>query len=150
MLGSPLAILAALLVALALAAADRDSSAPAAEPSGPTAERSEPAAKLEESLAPFLTAGRAFPETSCPPPALLACRPAARLRGELRRRPSPALDRRIAVAVRSVLRRHGFRRLDARLGKTGGRIVADGETLARWRTVRARIEVAIGGLALHG
>jgi len=154
--GSPLAPLAilALLLALLLAGADTgDTTRPAAEPrtgveADPEAQRA--ASTLERMLAPVLTEATTTIEPSCPPPALLACRPAIRLFGELDAAPSQLLQRRIAAAVAAALRRDGFRGVEVEVGTAGGRAHSGLETLALWRIAGDRVEVVTGGLELSG
>lgn len=154
MSGSPLAPLAilALLLALLFAGADfGDTTRPSPEPSteveaDPEAQAA--AAALERALAPVLAKATTTVEPSCPPPALLACRPAIRLSGELSEPSSPQLQQQVAVAVAAALRREGFRGLEIGVGPDRGRAHSGAEILARWRTSGDRIEVATGGLEL--
>jgi hypothetical protein len=67
-------------------------------------------------------------EASCPPPAVLACRPAVRIIASLRHPATPRLQR----ELRAVL------------------LAGPGETVARWRIHGRVLEVATGGLALRG
>jgi hypothetical protein len=119
---------------------EKDEPAPEASDPPPPAERATAlaaAAELRADLASSLRAMRATVEPSCPPPAVIGCRPSVRLVGELRAAPSARLRRDLAGAVRAALRRLGFRRVHVhqrvRQGRLGGRAVARDETLARWR-----------------
>lgn len=90
-------------------------------------------------------------ERSCPPPALLACRPAVRITGRLSRPPAPDLRQTLPMGLRTALRASGFRSMAIRSAASGpvaGRITSRGETLARWRLARGVLELATGGLAL--
>jgi hypothetical protein len=90
----------------------------------------------------------------CPPPAILACRPALRILGRLRDRPDRDLERNLRTAVIAGLDAAGFRSLTARSSRRGdqlrGRATARSETLARWRVSNGVLEVATGGLSLRG
>lgn len=147
---APLAILALLLVLLLSGAGSGDATRPAEPRTGveanPEAQRA--AAALERRLAPVLADATTTIEPSCPPPALLACRPAIRLTGELDAVPSQLLQRRIAAVVAATLRRDGFRAVEVEVGTDGGRAFSGLEPLALWRTSGDRIEVATGGLVL--
>jgi hypothetical protein len=91
-------------------------------------------------------------ERSCPPPALLACRPAIRVIGRLRGEPPADLDRNLQIAIVAGLRVAGFRALSlystTEGDRFGGRVTSSEETLARWRLSSDVLEVATGGLAL--
>jgi hypothetical protein len=89
-------------------------------------------------------------ERRCPPPALLACRPAIRILGRLRERPSPDLERKLRRAVVAALGAAGFSGMSAESSGRGdrirGRVSAGAETLARWRASDGRFQLATGGL----
>jgi hypothetical protein len=93
-------------------------------------------------------------ERSCPPPAIVACRPAIRILGRLRARPDRDLERNLRTTVIAGLDAAGFRSVTARSSRRGdqllGRAAARGETLARWRICDRVLEVATGGLGLRG
>jgi hypothetical protein len=93
-------------------------------------------------------------ERSCPPPAALACRPAVRILGRLRMGRDVELQRALRTASVAALTAAGFRGMVAkssrRPGVFRGRVVANGETLARWRMSGGGLEIATGGLELHG
>ena len=102
-------------------------------------------------LAPFSSVVISL-ERSCPPPALLACRPAIRFAGRLRGDPPPGLERSLAAGLVAGLRAAGFRRMDVHGspgGDLAGRITSDGEVLARWRLVDDVLVVVTGGLELE-
>jgi hypothetical protein len=91
-------------------------------------------------------------ERSCPPPALLACRPAIRFAGRLRSEPPPDLQSDLEAALVAGLRAAGFRRLVVRGSQGGdfaGRVSSGGEMLAKWRLVDDVLVVVTGGLALE-
>lgn len=91
-------------------------------------------------------------ERRCPPPALLACRPAIRILGRLRERPAPDLERKLRRAVVAALGAAGFSGMSAESSGRGdrvrGRVSAGAETLARWRASDGIFELATGGLDL--
>jgi hypothetical protein len=91
-------------------------------------------------------------ERSCPPPALLACRPAIRAVGRLRGAPAADLQRNLRIATVAGLRAAGFQDLTVRSSGSGdrvaGRVTSGGELLARWRLFGGVLELASGGLAL--
>jgi hypothetical protein len=91
-------------------------------------------------------------ERSCPPPAVLACRPAIRVTGRLRGEPPADLKRNLRIATVAGLRAAGFRGLTARSsgsgGRVAGRVTSGGELLARWRLFGGVLEVASSGLTL--
>ena len=93
-------------------------------------------------------------ESSCPPPAVLACRPAVRLIGILRQPATRRLERELQTVLRAGLRAAGFEKLHTREHRDDaaltGRITSRGETVARWRIDDRAVEVATGGLALRG
>lgn len=93
-------------------------------------------------------------ERSCPPPAILACRPAIRIFGRLRERPPADLQRKLRTTLIAALRAAGFRSMVAEGSHHGdqlsGRVTARGETLARWRLSGGVLEIATGGLHLKG
>jgi hypothetical protein len=93
-------------------------------------------------------------ERSCPPPAILACRPAIRILGRLRDRPGRDLERNLRATVIAGLDAADFRSVTARSSRRGdrllGRAAARGETLARWCIRDGVLEVATGGLGLTG
>ena len=92
-------------------------------------------------------------ERSCPPPALLACRPAIRFAGRLRSEPPPDLQSDLEAALVAGLRAAGFRRLVVRGSQGGnelaGAVRSEGEVLAEWRLVDDVLVVVTGGLALE-
>ncbi len=92
-------------------------------------------------------------ERSCPPPAILACRPAIRFAGRLRGEPPPDAQRDLRAALVAGLRAAGFRRLVVRgpqgSGEVAGQVMSQGEALARWRLVDGVLEVVTGGLELQ-
>jgi hypothetical protein len=93
-------------------------------------------------------------ERSCPPPAILACRPAIRILGRLRDRPDRDLERNLRTTVSAGLDAAGFRSVTAHSSRRGdqlrGRATARSETLVRWRVSNGVLEVATGGLGLRG
>jgi len=109
--------------------------------------------ELERLLAPFSAVALSV-ERACPPPALLACRPAVRFAGRLTGDVPPGLKRDLRAVVRAGLRAAGFQELHARKpgddANVTGRISSRGETLARWRIQDRVVEIATGGLALQG
>jgi hypothetical protein len=158
-LGS-LAILAALAMALALAGAGEEKATPAGgdrlDPdvalrvSATDPARTLP--QLEREPGRKLLARLSFvaitPERSCPPPAILACRPAFRLVGRLRGEPEPGLQRDLAATAVAALRAAGYRRMvvgsAVRDGERVGRVTSRGETLGRWRVAGEMLEITIG------
>jgi hypothetical protein len=92
-------------------------------------------------------------ERSCPPPAIVACRPAIRVVGRLHARPDRDLERNLRTTVIAGLGAAGFRSVTARSSRRGdqllGRAAARGETLARWRICGGVLQVATGGLGLR-
>jgi hypothetical protein len=92
-------------------------------------------------------------ERSCPPPAILACRPAIRFVGRLRDQPPLGLQRDLRAALVAGLRAAGFQRMVVRgsqaSGELAGRVSSRGEALARWRLMDGVLEVVTGGLALQ-
>lgn len=101
-------------------------------------------------LAPFSYLAISL-ERSCPPPAILACRPAIRLTGRLHDLPPAGLRRDLRTALVAGLHAAGFRGLTVHRSPTagfGGRVNSRGETLARWRLAEGVLEVATGGLDL--
>jgi hypothetical protein len=109
--------------------------------------------ELERLLASFSYVALTL-ERSCPPPALLACRPAVRFTGRLAGAVSPGLERDLRAVLLAGLRAAGFENLHARKpgddANVTGRISSRGETLARWRIDDGLVEIATGGLALQG
>jgi hypothetical protein len=93
-------------------------------------------------------------ESSCPPPALLACRPAVRAIAILREPATQRLERELQAVLVAGLGAAGVEPL--RVPERGdaddlsGRITSHGETVARWRADGRVLEVATGGLALSG
>jgi hypothetical protein len=93
-------------------------------------------------------------ESSCPPPALLACRPAVRAIAILREPATQRLERVLQAVLVAGLGAAGVEPL--RVPERGdaddlsGRITSHGETVARWRADGRVLEVATGGLALSG
>ncbi|MQA73793.1 MAG: hypothetical protein GEU88_05515 [Solirubrobacterales bacterium] len=92
-------------------------------------------------------------EPSCPPPALLACRPAIRVCGRLAERPPERLRRDLRDAALAGLRAVGFRELAAtgspQAAGLAGRVTSREESLARWSLAGGVLEVATAGLDLH-
>jgi hypothetical protein len=92
-------------------------------------------------------------ERRCPPPAILACRPAIRFAGRLRGEPPMDLQSDLRAALVAGLRAAGFQRMVVRgsqaSGELAGRVTSGGEALARWRLVDGLLEVVTGGLALQ-
>jgi hypothetical protein len=93
-------------------------------------------------------------EPSCPPPAVLACRPGVRVIAVLREPATPPLQRELRTVFVAWLRAAGFEALrtpeDGDAGEKTGRITSRGETVAHWRIDGLVLEVATGGLALSG
>ena len=93
-------------------------------------------------------------EASCPPPALLACRPAVRVVAILREPATQRLERELQAVLVAGLGAAGFEALRVRergdADDPSGRITSHGETVARWRIDGRVLEVATGGLALRG
>ncbi len=93
-------------------------------------------------------------EASCPPPALLACRPAVRVIAILREPATQRLERELQAVLVAGLGAAGFEALRVRergdADDPSGRITSHGETVARWRIDGRVLEVATGGLALRG
>ena len=93
-------------------------------------------------------------EASCPPPALLACRPAVRAIAILREPATQRLERELQAVLVAGLGAAGFEALRVRergdADDPSGRITSHGETVARWRIDGRVLEVATGGLALSG
>jgi hypothetical protein len=89
-------------------------------------------------------------ESSCPPPALLACRPAVRAVARLRGGAFAGVRRDVRIATLAGLRTAGFQRLTVRTATGGdaGRVTSRGETLAAWRLTGRTLQVATGGLEL--
>jgi hypothetical protein len=90
-------------------------------------------------------------EPSCPPPAILACRPAIRLSGRLDAEPPPGYQRDLKAATVAGLRAVGFRDMTARTSDRfplAGRVTSRGEVLARWRLEGDALEVTTAGLPL--
>jgi len=125
-MGAPLAILAALAAALALAGPGGGEAAPAGgAPLDPdVAVRVSVADPAHGILAPFSFVVVSL-ERTCPPPAILACRPAIRFAGRLRDEPPPDL-------------------------RLAGRVTSRGEVLAHWRVTEGVLEVVTGGLPFQG
>jgi hypothetical protein len=167
----PLAILAALAVALALAGASGEKTSPAGgdrlDPdvalrvSAADPEQTLPqlASELRSSSSRKVLARLSFAvitvERSCPPPAILACGHALRLVGRLRGEPAPGLQRDLGAGVVAALDAAGYRRMvvrgAVRDGERVGRVTSQGETLGRWRVAGGTLEVTIGaGLRLEG
>jgi hypothetical protein len=90
-------------------------------------------------------------ERSCPPPAVLACRPAIRLTGRLRDLPPPGFERDLRTALTAGLRATGFPGLTVHRSPAtdSGRVRSRGETVARWRVADGDLEVVTGGLDLR-
>jgi len=92
-------------------------------------------------------------ERSCPPPAILACRPALRFAGRVRDQPPPSLQRHLRAALVAGLRAAGYQQMVVRGsqadGELAGRVSSRGEALARWRLVDGVLEVVTGGIALR-
>jgi hypothetical protein len=91
-------------------------------------------------------------EQSCPPPGILACHDALRITASVGNPPPPALRRTFRTALLAGLRAAGYRRLTyapARGAGFAGRVVSEGETLARWRVTEGVLELATGGLRLR-
>ena len=93
-------------------------------------------------------------EPSCPPPAVLGCRPAVRVIAILRGPAAPFVQREVGAVLVAGLRAAGFKALRVREHGNAtdltAQITSRGETLARWRTDDRVLEVATGGLALRG
>jgi hypothetical protein len=106
--------------------------------------------KLERLLARF-SAVVLRVERSCPPPALLACRPGVRFMGRLQPGAPRPSSRKVEAVVIAELEGVGFEQLHAQRPPRGaglaGRIGSRGETLARWRLQDRVLEVITGGLA---
>ena len=103
---------------------------------------------LEDDLLARLSFVVVSVERRCPPPALLACRPAIRILGRLRERPAPDLERKLRRSVGAA----GFSGMSAESSGRGdrvrGHVSAGAETLARWRASDGIFELATGGLDL--
>ena len=108
---------------------------------------------LEDDLLARLSFVVVSVERRCPPPALLACRPAIRILGRLRERPAPDLERKLRRSVVAALGAAGFSGMSAESSGRGdrvrGRVSAGAETLARWRASDGIFELATGGLDLN-
>lgn len=108
---------------------------------------------LEDDLLARLSFVVVSVERSCPPPALLACRPAIRILGRLRERPAPDLERKLRRSVVAALGAAGFSGMSAESSGRGdrihGRVIAGAETLALWRASDGIFELATGGLDLN-
>ena len=93
-------------------------------------------------------------ESSCPPPAVLACRPAVRAIATLREPASQRMERELQAVLIAGLGAAGFEPLRVRervdADHPSGRITSHGETVARWRADDSVLEVATGGLTLRG
>lgn len=93
-------------------------------------------------------------ERTCPPPAILSCRPAIRIFGRLRERPDPELQGKLRTSLIAALRDAGFRGVAADSSPRGdqlrGRVTARGETLGRWHVSDGVLEIVTGGLSLSG
>jgi len=89
-------------------------------------------------------------ERSCPPPALLACRPGLRVVARLRERADAGLRPDLRVAILAGLRTAGFQQLTVgtATGRNMGRVTSRRETLAEWRLTGRMLQVATGGLTL--
>ena len=90
-------------------------------------------------------------EPSCPPPAVLACRPAVRVIGQLDGEPPPGYERDLETAIVAGLRAVGFRDITVRASDRfplAGRVTSRGEVLARWRLEGDALEVTTAGLPL--
>jgi hypothetical protein len=167
----PLAILAALAVALALAGAGGEKAAPvggdrldadvalrvtAADPAQTLPElASELRTPSSRKMLARLSSAVITVERSCPPPAILACGHALRVVGRLRREADPGLQRDLGAGVVAALDAAGYRRMvvreTVRDGARAGRVTSQGETLGRWRVADGTVEVTIGaGLRLEG
>jgi hypothetical protein len=167
----PLAILAALAVALALAGAGGEKTAPVG------GDRLDPDVALRVSATDPAQTLRQLPselrtpssrkilarlsfavitlERSCPPPAILACGQALRLVGRLNGEQAAGLQRDLGAGVVAALSAAGYRRLvvrgTVRHGERAGRVTSQGETLGRWRVADGTLEITIGaGLRLEG
>ena len=115
--------------------------------------RRTPAVELERLLSRFSYLILRI-EPSCPPPALLACRPAVRVVAILREPATQRLERELQAVLVAGLGAAGFEALRVRergdADDPSGRITSHGETVARWRIDGRVLEVATGGLALRG
>ena len=93
-------------------------------------------------------------EASCPPPAVLACRPAVRAIAILREPATKRLERELQAVLVAGLGAAGFEPLHVRergdADDPSGWITSHGETVARWRADDRVLEVATGGLELSG
>jgi hypothetical protein len=127
---SSLALLAALGAVLALTGPGGGTAAPAgADPlDRDVAIRLSAPGPTHGLLAPFSFVVVSI-ERSCPPPAILACRPAIRFAGRLRGAPGAS---------------------SPGAGELAGRVRSRGEPLARWRLAEGVFELVTGALALHG
>jgi hypothetical protein len=106
--------------------------------------------QLQRLLAPFSAVVLSV-ERSCPPPALLACRPAVRFMGRLKFRASRPTRGEVKDVLLAELDAAGFESLHAQTGRRGttSRITSRGETLARGRLANGRLQVVTGGLGLE-
>ena len=84
-------------------------------------------------------------EASCPPPALLACRPAVRAIAILREPATKRLERELQAVLVAGLGAAGFEALRVQehgdADDPSGRITSHGETVARWRIDGRMLEV---------
>jgi hypothetical protein len=88
---------------------------------------------------------------SCPPPALLGCRPALAATATFAPARTDAVDRSVAEVVEALLSAQGFRELQVHRGDAPGAatVTAGGrEVVARWRIQASSLRLATGGLPL--
>jgi hypothetical protein len=136
-------------VALRTLAADTSSPAVARAIRAGLAAPARAGLRLRPVLAPFSAVVLSV-ERACPPPAVLACRPAVRFIGRLRSRASQPTRHEVGDVLVAELEAAGFENLHAQPGTRSGlasRITSRGETLARWRLDDRVLEVVTGGLA---
>ena len=145
-----LAIITALGLALAVAGSEGSwATGAAAAGSGESAAGLDANVGLRVSVAPLLAVSL---ERSCPPPGILACRPAIRITARLRGEPSRGLRRSFRALLRAGLCASGYRRLAVEPSSSGefaGRVISQEEILARWQLDRGVLELATGGLELR-
>lgn len=149
LIGFGLLAVAAAAIGSACGDGDSDGSRPEAAAESTRSPERDAVSALQQGVASSTATVEVEVESSCPPPAVLACRPALRLVGRLRDQPAPRLRHDLAAAVPAALRRLGYRRIEVRQGRRGdelvGRAVSGSETLARWRTRERVLEIVTGG-----
>jgi hypothetical protein len=154
-------------VAVRISAADPAETLPIAEPRLEDELRSQGASQaaraarmLSRDLEPYVSPSLLEPlsfavlslERSCPPPAVLDCRPGIRFVGRFEGELPAGMGRTLRRVLGRSLRESGFGRLAFEAtagGESGGRVITRGETVARWRVERDLLQIATGGLSLR-